>query len=96
MGILSLSMLLPTLAMTSRNKRWLLTVLYANPCPMIREALWKYFDGLALISPLPWLVLGDFNDIVSADEKCGGNLNHGGKSFVDWIDRNHLVDRGFF
>ncbi|CAL2250971.1 unnamed protein product [Prunus armeniaca] len=76
-------------SVTSRNKRWLLTVVYANPCPMIREALWKYFDGL--VSSLPWLVLGDFNDIASADEKCGGNLNHGGKSFVDWIDHNHLL-----
>ncbi|XP_008231245.1 PREDICTED: uncharacterized protein LOC103330439 [Prunus mume] len=84
-----------TALVTSRNKRWLLTVVYANPYPMIREALWKYFDDLALVSSL-WLVLGDFNDIASADEKCGGNLNHGGKSFVDWIDRNHLVDLGFF
>ncbi|BBN67942.1 hypothetical protein Prudu_231S000200 [Prunus dulcis] len=60
-----------TALVTLRNHRWLLTIVYANPCPGIREALWKYFDGLIEASNLPWLVLGDFNDIVSVDEKCG-------------------------
>ncbi|CAL8174658.1 unnamed protein product [Prunus armeniaca] len=78
-----------------RNHRWLLTVVYANPCPGICEALWKYFDGLIKASNLPWLVLGDFNDIVSMDEKCGGNFDQGGKRFGEWIDRNHLVYLGF-
>ncbi|KAB5569276.1 hypothetical protein DKX38_003069 [Salix brachista] len=39
--------------------------------------------------------MGDFNDIVCASEKCGGNLDSGGSAFVDWIDRNHLIDLGF-
>ncbi|XP_021826059.1 uncharacterized protein LOC110766949 [Prunus avium] len=84
-----------TALVTLGNQWWLLTVVYANPCQGIRESLWNYFDGLARASHLPWLVLGDFNDIVSADEKCGGNLDQGGRSFIDWIDRNQLVDLGF-
>ncbi|KAI5317022.1 hypothetical protein L3X38_036729 [Prunus dulcis] len=48
---------------------WLLTVVYANPCPGIRESLWAYFDGLAQASKLPWLILGDFNDTVCTVEK---------------------------
>ncbi|CAL8991457.1 unnamed protein product [Prunus brigantina] len=83
-----------TALVTLGNQWWLLTVVYANPCPGIRESLWKYFDGLARASHLPWLVLGDFNDIASADEKCGGNLDQGGRSFIEWIDRNQLVDLG--
>ncbi|KAB5545180.1 hypothetical protein DKX38_013292 [Salix brachista] len=79
----------------AQNKCWLLTVVYANPNPRIRESLWTYFDGLAKTSNLPWLVMGDFNDIVCASEKCGGNLDSGGSAFVDWIDRNHLIDLGF-
>ncbi|XP_020410870.1 uncharacterized protein LOC109946693 [Prunus persica] len=85
-----------TALVTLGNQWWLLTVVYANPCSRIRESLWKYFDGLACASHLPWLVLGDFNDIASAGEKCGGNLDLGGRSFVEWIDRNQLVDLGFF
>ncbi|CAL8167543.1 unnamed protein product [Prunus armeniaca] len=44
------------------------------------------------------LVLGfeNFNDIVCAKKKCGGNLDNGGQTFIDWIDHNHLVDLGFF
>lgn len=71
-------------------------MVYANPCLGIRESLRRYFDGLAQASNLPWLVLGDFNDIVCAKEKCCGNLDNGGQSFIDWIDRHHLVDLGFF
>ncbi|CAL8166301.1 unnamed protein product [Prunus armeniaca] len=44
---------------------------------------------------LPWLVHGDFNDIMCAKEKCGGNLDNSGQRFIEWIDRNHLVDLGF-
>ncbi|CAL8995809.1 unnamed protein product, partial [Prunus brigantina] len=56
---------------------WLLTVVYAFPG--ICESLWAYFDGLAQASKLPWLVLGDFNDIVfCADEKSGGNFDSSG------------------
>ncbi|XP_021833608.1 uncharacterized protein LOC110773399 [Prunus avium] len=78
-----------------RNKWWLLTVVYANPHSRIRESLWTYFDGLAKASNLPWLVMGDFNDTVCATEKCGGNFDPGGSSFVNWIDRNQLIDLGF-
>ncbi|KAJ6292418.1 hypothetical protein OIU78_024565 [Salix suchowensis] len=78
-----------------RNKCWLLTVVYANPNPRIRESLWTYFDGLAKASNLPWLVMGDFNDISCASEKCGGNFDSGGSAFVDWISRNQLIDLGF-
>ena len=78
-----------------RNKCWLLTVVYVNPNPRIRESLWTYFDGLAKASNLPWLVMGDFNDISCASEKCGGNFDSGGSAFVDWISRNQHIDLGF-
>lgn len=74
---------------------WILTVVYANPCPGIRKSLWNYLDGLASASNLPWLFLWDFNDTVCASEKCGGLPSFGGQHFIDWIDRNHLVDLGF-
>ncbi|CAL9024686.1 unnamed protein product, partial [Prunus brigantina] len=61
----------------------------------IRKSLWDYFDGLAQASKLPWLILGDFNDTVCADEKAGGNFDSGGQNFIDWIDRNQLIDLGF-
>ncbi|KAI5333294.1 hypothetical protein L3X38_023425 [Prunus dulcis] len=61
----------------------------------IRESLWAYFDGLAQAFKLPWLILGDFNDIACAAEKYGGNFDSGGQNFIDWIDRNQLIDLCF-
>ncbi|KAI5351228.1 hypothetical protein L3X38_004119 [Prunus dulcis] len=84
-----------TALITMDSKRWLLTVVYASPCANVRTSLWKYFDGLAAVCNLPWLLLGVFNDIVCGEEKLGGNLDVGGQHFIEWIDRNHLIDLGF-
>ncbi|XP_008231741.1 PREDICTED: uncharacterized protein LOC103330914 [Prunus mume] len=84
-----------TALVTMDAKRWLLTVVYASPCSNVRTSLWKYFDGLAAVCNLPWLLLGDFNDIVCGDEKLGGNFDVGGQHFIEWLDRNHLIDLGF-
>ncbi|KAI5324319.1 hypothetical protein L3X38_033392 [Prunus dulcis] len=43
----------------------------------------------------PWLILGDFNDIACVAEKSGGNFDSGGQNFINWIDRNQLIDLGF-
>lgn len=42
----------------------------------------------------PWMVLGDFNSYLSADDKQGGNLikNHETEDFVDCVSRLELVD----
>ncbi|CAL2238143.1 unnamed protein product [Prunus armeniaca] len=84
-----------TALVTMDAKRWLLIVVYASPCSNVRTSLWKYFDGLTTVCNLPWLLLGDFNDIVCGDEKLGGNLDVGGQHFIEWLDRNHLIDLGF-
>jgi hypothetical protein len=45
----------------------------------------------------PWLLLGDFNSILSPFEKSGGR-NFGSSShndFVDFVHSNALVDLGF-
>ncbi|KAJ6760495.1 hypothetical protein OIU79_025355 [Salix purpurea] len=78
-----------------QNKCWLLTVVYANPNPRIRESLWTYFESPAKSSNLSWLVMGDFNGISCASEKYGGNFYSEGSAFVDWIDCNHLIDLSF-
>ncbi|XP_021826800.1 uncharacterized protein LOC110767533 [Prunus avium] len=74
---------------------WLFTAVYAHPCPGIRRQLWSYLDGIASASNLPWMIAGDFNELVNNSEKCGGNpFSHRG-GLVEWIDRNQLIDLGF-
>lgn len=47
---------------------------------------------------LPWLIIGDFNAIISSDEHRGGsfhNYSHKYNLFADFISRNMLLDIGF-
>ncbi|KAK3231083.1 hypothetical protein Dsin_002964 [Dipteronia sinensis] len=74
---------------------WILTVVYANPCVTTRRFLWSYLDAIRSCFALPWLVAGDFNEIVSSSEKRGGRFSHPNSGFSNWIERNELVDLGF-
>ena len=84
-----------TALVDDNRKPWVLTVVYANPCVTTRRALWNYLDAIRNCFQLPWLVAGDFNEIVNSSEKRGGRFHHANSGFGDWIDRNELVDMGF-
>ncbi|XVF28490.1 hypothetical protein REPUB_Repub15cG0033500 [Reevesia pubescens] len=50
---------------------WKATV-YASPTPSVRELFWNYLANLHTFDSLPWLLVGDFNQILSSSEKQGG------------------------
>ncbi|KAK4282132.1 hypothetical protein QN277_013544 [Acacia crassicarpa] len=49
-----------------------LTPIYAIPHSNLRSILWSKLKVLSAAISLPWIVLGDFNDIMSASERVGG------------------------
>lgn len=49
--------------------RWRLTGFYGIPNRGRRKDSWNILRDLASQSNLPWCVIGDFNDILSHDEK---------------------------
>ncbi|XP_061372953.1 uncharacterized protein LOC133315365 [Gastrolobium bilobum] len=51
---------------------FLLTVVYASPREDLREALWLDLIRIAGDVVGPWMMMGDFNEIVSFKEKKGG------------------------
>ena len=51
---------------------WRFTGFYGNPVTTNRELSWILLKHLCLKMDLPWLCLGDFNEIVKAEEKIGG------------------------
>ncbi|XP_050238293.1 uncharacterized protein LOC126687780 [Mercurialis annua] len=51
---------------------WRLTVFYGCPERNRRRDSWKIIQDLSLVNSLPWCIIGDFNDILSHDEKRGG------------------------
>ena len=48
---------------------FLLTVVYASPNFAKRKIFWNYLENLVATINLPWVLLGDFNDMTSEDEK---------------------------
>jgi hypothetical protein len=52
---------------------WKFTGFYGHPDPAQREDSCKLLRFLKRASPLPWLCMGDFNEIMDNSEKVGGN-----------------------
>ncbi|XP_030934127.1 uncharacterized protein LOC115959733 [Quercus lobata] len=61
------------------------------------KLLWNNFASIAPLHELPWLLLGDFNELLSSGDKLGGNpLNlRRVQLFKDCLDTYGMVDLGF-
>ncbi|XP_040998143.1 uncharacterized protein LOC121244182 [Juglans microcarpa x Juglans regia] len=54
--------------------KWLLTGVYGHPDSNLRCEVWSLLKALGRGVNSPWLVFGDFNEILTNFEKYGGNL----------------------
>lgn len=52
---------------------WRFTRFYGNPKRNQRKHSWELLNRLHDLFKLPWLVAGDFNEIIHLSEKLGGN-----------------------
>lgn len=55
----------------SSKGSWRLTGFYGYPERHRRRESWALLSDLANLSNLSWCIIGDFNDILSSDDKCG-------------------------
>ena len=76
---------------------WHLTGFYGNPETSRRKESWAKMKHLGTTSSLPWLVIGDFNEIISMSEKEGGSSRRRQQlaNFVETINLCGLRDIGF-
>ena len=76
---------------------FLLIAIYASPNFAKRKIFWNCLENLTTTICLPWVLLGDFNDMTSEDEKMGGlPLNKTRIAvFKNYIDKCGLMDLGF-
>ena len=59
--------------------------------------MWSNLAKVAQLHNLPWLMLGDFNEVLCGKDKFGGrriNLNRA-LEFKDCLDAYNLLDLGF-
>ena len=62
----------PLVKVHSSSASFLFTAVYAPPQFYKRKFFWDYLQNLALNISLPWVLMEDFNDMTSDDEKLGG------------------------
>ena len=81
----------------AQNSSWLLSAIYASPRLEERKLLWKNLATIAPLHDLPWLTLGDFNELLASSDKLGGNpLNpRRVQFFKECLDSCGMVDLGF-
>ncbi|KAL9227684.1 hypothetical protein vseg_003343 [Gypsophila vaccaria] len=76
----------------ARRQSFYYTVVYAFNSAQDRLPLWNHLRKLASMVSGPWAVGGDFNCVLSADEKVGGNLPMGVEQFRRCIADCGLLD----
>ncbi|XP_028109543.1 uncharacterized protein LOC114308200 [Camellia sinensis] len=76
---------------------WLFSAIYASPTFNSRRLLWENLTSLADSHNTPWLIMGDFNELLTSLDKFGGrpiNLSRALK-FKECMDHCGMLDLGF-
>ncbi|KAI9125480.1 hypothetical protein K1719_002898 [Acacia pycnantha] len=58
-----------------------LSMIYANPLPALKQILWRELKAISSSTSDPWIVIGDFNDVLGSSKRVGGWTN--GKECID-------------
>ena len=76
---------------------WKFTCFYGNSDPGKRVESWALLNQLKIFAPIPWLCVGDFNEITCQNEKVGGNRRCEAQmeAFRTTLEDCHLSDLGF-
>nr|KYP43663.1 Transposon TX1 uncharacterized [Cajanus cajan] len=77
------------------SKSWVCTAVYANPRVELRQRVWDHLRELGGRITLPWLVLGDFNEIMLSTECRGGRFSmERASQFLEVLNDCNLLDMG--
>lgn len=82
-----------TVSVCKGNSKWCVSAVYASHMPAPRDILWDHLISLRGSISEPWLLMGDFNEILLPTEVRGGNFiaNRAAK-FSEVLDRCGLLD----
>ena len=65
----------------SSNSSWLMSAIYASPKFVERLLLWENLSKVVELHNLPWIIAGDFNEVLVEEDKFGGILVSISKAF---------------
>ncbi|XP_075658740.1 uncharacterized protein LOC142628551 [Castanea sativa] len=73
------------------------SAVYASPRFNERCVLWNNLVNVASLHSSPWIIAGDFNEVLADDEKYGGRVVNANRAllFKDCLDARNMVDLGF-
>ena len=86
-----------TVKVCHSNLNWFISAIYASPRLAERRLMWSNLIEIAKLHNHPWLMLGDFIEVLSGEEKFGGNpinLNRA-LEFKECLDNCNFLDLGF-
>lgn len=81
-----------------REAKWLLTVVYGKPQLQARRMLWDDLQEIHFDLNDAWAIVGDFNAILSANERVGGSQTPTLKGMIDFqgfVNDCDLIDTGY-
>lgn len=81
-----------------RHHKWLITGVYGHLKVAWRGELWDILCALRKSDDTPWLIMGDFNEVLRFLEKWGGcdHFETQIRSFQDMLNDCALGDMGYF
>lgn len=77
---------------------WLFSVVYASPDSTLRKELWTELERIKDSYGRPWVVVGDFNETTSLQERHGSEsseMQRICRDFANWIENQGLIDLKF-
>ncbi|XP_057760091.1 uncharacterized protein LOC130980424 [Arachis stenosperma] len=79
------------------GQQWRVTGFYGNSDAANKQKSWDLLSSLGKSQNMPWLVFGDFNQILEQKEKTGGlSVSYSQmKGFQEVLQMNQLLDLGF-
>ena len=79
------------------NSSWLFTAIYASPRSAERHFLWNNSNKVAELHDMPWVIAGDFNETLTAEDKFGDRAVGVNSSlrFKEYLDNCNMIDIGF-
>lgn len=82
---------------SSTNLSWIISAIYASPRLAERRLLWHNLTSINSLHNLPWIMLGDFNEVLISTEKLGGRpVNaYRAKLFQECLSDCGMMDMGF-